>query len=113
CSCARCGRRRIGGQHRAATVRERCWPGRSLTVAARTHLYRHLSSLMPEVYVSTDVETDGPIPGPNSMLSFASAAYLQDKTLVGTFTANLETLPGAPGGPGTGAWCTHRPQARA
>jgi hypothetical protein len=50
---------------------------------------------MAEVYVSTDVEADGPIPGPNSMLSFASAAYLADKTLVGTFEANLERLPGA------------------
>ncbi|MGH9833628.1 MAG: hypothetical protein ACREBD_36960, partial [Blastocatellia bacterium] len=29
------------------------------------------------------------------MLSFGSAAYLADKTLAGTFTANLETLPGA------------------
>jgi hypothetical protein len=28
-----------------------------------------------EIYVSTDVEADGPIPGPNSMLSFGSAAY--------------------------------------
>ena len=33
---------------------------------------------MPEVYVSTDVETDGPVPGPNSMLSFASAALAAD-----------------------------------
>src|SRR5215831_10777388 len=57
--------------------------------------------LMPEVYVSTDVETDGPIPGPHSMLSFASAAYLPDKSLVGTFTANLEPLPGAQADPGT------------
>jgi hypothetical protein len=48
-----------------------------------------------EIYVSTDVEADGPIPGPHSMLSFASAAYLADKTLVGTFSANLELLPGA------------------
>lgn len=32
--------------------------------------------------MSTDVETDGPIPGPHSMLSFASAAYSRDKTLV-------------------------------
>jgi hypothetical protein len=31
---------------------------------------------MSEVYVSTDVETDGPIPGPHSMLSFASVAYV-------------------------------------
>jgi hypothetical protein len=36
---------------------------------------------MSEVYVSTDIETDGPIPGPNSMLSFASAAYLPDYLL--------------------------------
>ncbi|HZS06315.1 MAG TPA: 3'-5' exoribonuclease [Blastocatellia bacterium] len=59
---------------------------------------------MPEIYVSTDVETDGPIPGVNSMLSFGSAAYLADKTLVSTFTANLETLPGATGDPRTMAW---------
>ncbi|MEW6211497.1 MAG: exonuclease, partial [Acidobacteriota bacterium] len=46
---------------------------------------------MTEIYVSTDVETDGPIPGPHSMLSFASAAYTADKLLISTFTANLET----------------------
>ena len=46
-----------------------------------------------EIYVSTDVETDGPIPGPHSMLSFASAAYSARKELLGTFSANLETLP--------------------
>jgi hypothetical protein len=48
-----------------------------------------------EVYVSTDVEADGPIPGPHSMLSFGSAAYLADKTLVDTYTVNLRELPGA------------------
>ncbi len=48
-----------------------------------------------EIYVSTDVEADGPIPGPNSMLSFGSAAYTGGKELIGTFSANLETLPGA------------------
>ncbi len=58
----------------------------------------------PEIYVSTDVEADGPIPGPHSMLSFGSAAYLADKTLVATFSANLETLPGASGHPATMAW---------
>ena len=41
---------------------------------------------MSEIYVSTDVETDGPIPGPHSMLSFASAAYRADKTMVSTFS---------------------------
>jgi hypothetical protein len=43
---------------------------------------------MAEIYVSTDVEADGPIPGPNPMLSFASAAFTADKTLVGTVEAN-------------------------
>jgi hypothetical protein len=66
---------------------------------------------MAEVYVSTDVETDGPIPGPHSLLSFASAAYLADKTLVDTFTANLETLPGAAPDPGTMAWWRQHPEA--
>jgi hypothetical protein len=64
-----------------------------------------------EVYVSTDVEADGPIPGPNSMLSFASAAYLADKTLLDTFTANLEQLPGASPDPGTMAWWEQHPAA--
>jgi hypothetical protein len=57
-----------------------------------------------EIYVSTDVETDGPIPGPHSMLSIGSAAYLEDKTLAGTFSANLELLPGASGHPDTMRW---------
>jgi hypothetical protein len=64
-----------------------------------------------EVYVSTDVETDGPIPGPHSMLSFASAAYRSDKSLVATFSANLETLPGATGHPVTMAWWKENPVA--
>jgi hypothetical protein len=64
-----------------------------------------------EIYVSTDVETDGPIPGPYSMLSFGSAAYRADKTLVGTFTANLETLEGASQNPDTMAWWAGRPEA--
>jgi hypothetical protein len=48
-----------------------------------------------EIYVSTDVESDGPIPGPNSMLSFGSAAYDPAGLLIDTFSANLELLPGA------------------
>jgi hypothetical protein len=66
---------------------------------------------MPELYFSTDVEADGPIPGPHSMLSFASAAYRPDKTLLGTFTANLHTLPGAAGHPDTMAWWKTQPEA--
>jgi len=64
-----------------------------------------------EIYVSTDVETDGPIPGPNSMLSFASAAYTADKALVGTFSANLVTLPDATGDAATMEWWSSQPQA--
>jgi hypothetical protein len=48
---------------------------------------------MPEIYVSTDVEADGPIPGPHSMLSFASAAFLANKTLLSTFAANWRRCP--------------------
>lgn len=66
---------------------------------------------MTETYVSTDVETDGPIPGPHSMLSFASAAFRADKTMLATFTANLEKLPGAAGDPGTMAWWGQHPEA--
>jgi hypothetical protein len=64
-----------------------------------------------EIYVSTDVESDGPIPGPHSMLSFGSAAFAPDKTLVSTFSANLETLPGAQGHPETMRWWETQPEA--
>jgi hypothetical protein len=64
-----------------------------------------------EIYVSTDVETDGPIPGVNSLLSFRSAAYRPDKTLVDTFAANLELLPGAVPNPDTMRWWETRPDA--
>lgn len=50
---------------------------------------------MAEVYVSTDIETGGPIPGPNAMLSFGSAAYTLEGGLIGTFSANLHELPGS------------------
>jgi hypothetical protein len=66
---------------------------------------------LSEIYVSTDVEVDGPIPGPHSMLSFGSAAYLPDKTLVSTFGANLRTLPDATGDPDTMAWWDKHPEA--
>ena len=66
---------------------------------------------MPEIYVSTDIEADGPIPGPNSMLSIGAAAFLEDKTLVSTFSANLELLPGAAGDPKTMEWWASQPEA--
>jgi hypothetical protein len=66
---------------------------------------------MNEIYVSTDVEADGRIPGPNSMLSFASVAFRADKTIIGTFAANLLTLPSANPDPETMAWWKERPEA--
>jgi hypothetical protein len=64
-----------------------------------------------EIYVSTDVESDGPIPGPNSMLSFGSAAYTAGKQLLATFSANLETLEGATADPNTTQWWAKHPEA--
>ena len=66
---------------------------------------------MGEIYISTDVETDGPIPGPHSMLSLGSAAYSADKRLLGTFSANLETLPEANAHPDTQRWWLTQPAA--
>jgi 3'-5' exoribonuclease-like protein len=66
---------------------------------------------MTEIYVSTDVEADGPIPGPNSMLSFGSAVYAAEKKLLGTFTANLRELPGAAPDPKTMEWWKTQPEA--
>ncbi len=48
-----------------------------------------------EIYVSTDIESDGPIPGPHSMLSFASAALTARGEVIATYSANLELLEGA------------------
>jgi hypothetical protein len=71
-----------------------------------------------EIYVSTDVETDGPIPGVYSMLSIGSAAYLPADGGPGgkskpqsTFSANLEALPGAAQHPETMKWWRTQPEA--
>lgn len=48
-----------------------------------------------EIYVATDIETDGPSPGDYSMLSFGSVAFRRDRSILGTFERNLATLPGA------------------
>lgn len=50
---------------------------------------------MEEVYIATDIETDGPSPGHYSMLSFASVAFRLDKSIIGSFERNLDLLPGA------------------
>lgn len=64
-----------------------------------------------EIYVSTDVETDGPVAGIHSMLSIGSAAYTADKQLLATFSANLETVPGFRADEQTAAWWATQPEA--
>lgn len=64
------------------------------------------------VYVVTDIEVDGPWPGPNSMRSFASVAVRAGGEEVDTFEAVLEPLPGSAPNPDTLAWFTeHHPEA--
>ncbi len=53
-----------------------------------------------EIFVSVDVEADGPIPGRNSMLSFGALAFTVDEktaelTELGRFERNLLQLPEA------------------
>lgn len=64
-----------------------------------------------EIYVSTDIEADGPIPGRYSLLSVGSAAFDGAGTLLGTFAANLATLPEAVADPDTMAWWGRNPEA--
>lgn len=55
--------------------------------------------MKPEIYISIDIEADGPVPGLNSMLSFAAAAFsLQDvspRIPISTYSATLETIQGS------------------
>lgn len=62
-----------------------------------------------EMDVSTDIETDGPTPGLSSMLSIGAAVYDASKALITSFSANLETLPGAECHPVTWRWWQTQP----
>lgn len=80
------------------------------------------------VYVSIDVEADGPIPGPNSMLSLGAAAFVlppptvsreelerwypeKIRIPIATFQMNLLPLPGAFPDEETMAWWKTQPEA--
>ena len=67
----------------------------------------------PEIYLSIDIEADGPAPGRYSMLSFGIAAFTIDKVLLSMFTRNLELLPGAVQHPRVMAWWQSSAQHRA
>jgi len=68
-------------------------------------------SRIEEIYVSTDIETDGPIPGVYSMLSLASAGFRPDGICIATFSANIEPLEGAKQDPETMSWWKKHPEA--
>jgi hypothetical protein len=58
----------------------------------------------PEIFVSIDIETDGPAPGLNSMLALGAAAFAEDETELGTWYATLRPLAEARQNPETMAW---------
>lgn len=64
-----------------------------------------------EVYIVTDVETDGPDPGIHSMLSLAAVACSAKGERLGHFTVNLLALPGHQADAGTLAWWHSDPKA--
>ena len=67
-----------------------------------------------EIYISSDCETNGPIPGPHSMLSLGAAAFtLDSETPISTFYVNLLDLPGSQPDPNTEAWWNEPSQAKA
>lgn len=66
---------------------------------------------MPAVYVVTDCEFDGPIPGRNSLLSFGAVAVSETGAIPAEFEAVLAALPGASPDPGTMAFWRDHPEA--
>jgi len=66
---------------------------------------------MRETWVSIDIEADGPIPGPHSMLSLGAVAFDDAGAELDAFSVNLATLEGATGHPETMAWWQTQPKA--
>jgi hypothetical protein len=63
------------------------------------------------IYAFVDIEADGPIPGPYSMLGFGACAYTSDGEHIDSFAANLSPLAGASQHPQTMAWWATHPKA--
>ncbi len=66
---------------------------------------------MTYIYIVTDCEFDGPIPGRHSMLSFASVAVSQTGEILGEFEAVLEPLEEAGRDPATMDFWRRHPEA--
>ncbi len=73
--------------------------------------YGRMELVLTEIYISTDIETDGPIPGEYSMLSLGSAAFEQGGSLVSIFSANLTCLPDAIQDKDIMVWWRTQPEA--
>ena len=65
----------------------------------------------PEIYVSVDIEADGPIPGPHSMLAIGAVAYDETGAWVDEYAANLDALPDAEPYSQTMEWWQQFPEA--
>lgn len=63
------------------------------------------------IYISLDIESDGPCPLVNSMLSLGAAAFSEGGAMLGTFIANLQLTPGAVSDKGTMDWWETQPDA--
>jgi hypothetical protein len=57
-----------------------------------------------EIFISCDIEADGPIPGDFSMLSLGACAFMPDGMMLSSFSANFKTLPYASEDPDTMNW---------
>jgi hypothetical protein len=66
---------------------------------------------MTEIYISVDIEADGPIPGPNSMLQLGACAFTADGQILGDFEVNFETLAGATPDADTMKWWAQNQKA--
>lgn len=66
---------------------------------------------MTEIYISVDIEADGPIPGPHSMLSLGAAAFTADGNMLSTFSANMYPMEGSKPDPDTAKWWLSQPEA--
>jgi hypothetical protein len=63
------------------------------------------------IYFSCDIEANGPIPGPNSMLSLGASAFTSEGKMLSTFSVNLETLPNAYESTSTMKWWSENQKA--
>jgi hypothetical protein len=74
-----------------------------------------MSKPQKEIYISVDIEADGPIPGQFSMLSLGAAAFDLEggdpRRPVRMFEVNLKPLPEAGQDPKTMAWWETQPEA--